>query len=265
MEWISDPQIWTALLTLTALEIVLGIDNIVFISILADKLPQSQRDKARIVGLTAAMVMRILLLFSISWIVGLTAPWFEIFGQDFSGRDLILLIGGFFLLFKATMEIHEKLEGHEETTSKSAPASFMAVIVQIMLLDAVFSLDSVITAVGMADDIAVMIAAVVISIGVMLVASKSIADFVQKHPTVKILALSFLILIGMSLVAEGFGQHIPKGYIYTAMAFSIIVEIINLRVKSNSKGQEPKPVQLSNRYAGEYTVERYGGRAAQGK
>jgi len=265
MEWISDPQIWTALLTLTALEIVLGIDNIVFISILADKLPQSQRDKARIVGLTGAMVMRIMLLFAIGWIIGLTEPWFGVFGQDFSGRDLILLIGGFFLLFKATMEIHEKLEGHEETTSKSAPASFMAVIVQIMLLDAVFSLDSVITAVGMADDIAVMIAAVVISIGVMLVASKSIADFVQKHPTVKILALSFLILIGMSLVAEGFGQHIPKGYIYTAMAFSIIVEIINLRVKSNSKGQEPKPVQLSNRYAGEYTVERYAGRAAQAK
>ncbi|MDQ3526287.1 MAG: TerC family protein [Chloroflexota bacterium] len=265
MEWISDPQIWTALLTLTALEIVLGIDNIVFISILADKLPQSQRDKARIVGLTAAMVMRILLLFAISWIVGLTAPWVEIFGQEFSGRDLILLIGGFFLLFKATMEIHEKLEGHEETASTSAPASFMGVIIQIMLLDVVFSLDSVITAVGMADDIAVMIAAVVISIGVMLIASKGIADFVQKHPTVKILALSFLILIGMSLVAEGFGQHIPKGYIYTAMAFSIIVEIINLRVKSNSKGQEPAPVQLSNRYAGEYTVERYSGRGAQGQ
>lgn len=265
MEWISDPQIWTALLTLTALEIVLGIDNIVFISILADKLPQSQRDKARIVGLSAAMVMRILLLFAIGWIIGLTEPWFGVFGQDFSGRDLILLIGGFFLLFKATMEIHEKLEGHEETASKSAPASFMSVIIQIMLLDVVFSLDSVITAVGMADDIAVMIAAVIISIGVMLVASKSIADFVQKHPTVKILALSFLILIGMSLVAEGFDQHIPKGYIYTAMAFSIIVEIINLRVKSNTRGQEPEPVQLTNRYAGEYTVERYAGRASQAK
>lgn len=244
MDWISDPAIWTSLLTLTALEIVLGVDNVVFISILAGKLPAHQRDRARLVGLGAAMIMRILLLFSISWLIGLTEPWFTIFDRDFSGRDLILLIGGFFLIFKATMEIHEKLEGHEVSTASRAVTSFTATIVQIMLLDIVFSLDSVITAVGMSDHLPVMIAAVVISVGVMLVASGTIAGFVEKHPTVKVLGLSFLLLIGFSLVAEGFGQHIAKGYIYTAMAFSVFVEIINLRVRAKGEpdgAQSHKP------------------------
>ncbi len=265
MEWLSDPQIWTALLTLTVLEIVLGIDNVVFISILADKLPENQRAKARTVGLGAAMVMRILLLFSISWVIGLTEPWFELFGQEFSGRDLILVLGGFFLLAKATMEMHEKLEGHEEGGGQKAAASFMGVIAQVMLLDLVFSLDSVITAVGMADHLPVMIAAVIIAIVVMMLGAKTISEFVNQHPTVKVLALSFLILIGMSLVAEGLGQHIPKGYIYTAMAFSVFVEVINLRVKVNNEGQQPEPVHLKNRYAGEYTVERYSARGGGGR
>ena len=260
MELLSDPQVWTALLTLTVLEIVLGIDNIVFISILTDKLPADQRDKARVIGLGGAMVMRILLLFAISWIIGLTAPWFELFGREFSGRDLILLVGGFFLLYKATTEIHEKLEGEEHDEGVSATASFAGVIAQIMMLDAVFSLDSVITAVGMADDIEVMITAVVISVGIMLVASGPLADYVQSHPTVKILALSFLILIGMSLVAEGFHQHIPKGYIYTAMAFSVVVEMINLRVRSKEE-KEAEPVHLKRSYAGEKVVYRAGKQA----
>ena len=252
-ELLTDPQAWTALLTLTLLEIVLGVDNIVFISILTDRLPQNQRDKARVVGLGAAMIMRILLLFAISWIIGLTEPLFEIFDQEFSGRDLIMLAGGAFLLYKATSEIHEKLEGAAHSAAENAAASFAGVIAQIMMLDIVFSLDSVITAVGMADDIEVMIAAVVIAVGVMLWASKPLADFVQEHPTVKILALSFLILIGFSLVAEGFHQHIPKGYIYGAMAFSVIVELINLRVRAKSEeGREP--VQLRPGFAGERAV-----------
>jgi predicted tellurium resistance membrane protein TerC len=260
-ELLTDPQAWTALLTLTLLEIVLGVDNIVFISILTDRLPHHQRDRARVVGLGAAMIMRILLLFAISWIIGLTEPWFEIFGQEFSGRDLIMLAGGFFLLYKATTEIHEKLEGSEHSAAETAAASFAGVIAQIMMLDIVFSLDSVITAVGMADDIEVMIAAVVIAVGVMLWASKPLADFVQEHPTVKILALSFLILIGFSLVAEGFHQHIPKGYIYGAMAFSVIVELINLRVRAVSEeGREP--VHLRPGFAGERAVGRAGQRAA---
>jgi predicted tellurium resistance membrane protein TerC len=256
-ELLSDPQVWTALLTLTVLEIVLGIDNIVFISILTDRLPQNQRDRARIIGLGAAMIMRILLLFAISWIIGLTEPWFEIFGREFSGRDLIMLAGGFFLLYKATTEIHTKLEGEEHEQKAGATASFAGVIAQIMMLDIVFSLDSVITAVGMADDIEVMIAAVVVAVGVMLWASGPLARFVQEHPTVKILALSFLILIGFSLVAEGFHQHIPKGYIYTAMAFSVVVEVINLRVRAQ-EGQKTEPVHLHNTYAGEGVVERAG-------
>ena len=235
MDWIGNGEIWVALLTLTTLEIVLGIDNIIFISILAGKLPPEQRERARIVGLGAAMIMRILLLLSISWIIGLTGSLFNIFDQDISGRDLILLGGGLFLLGKATFEIHEKLEGHEGGGTARATASFASVIVQIMLLDIVFSLDSVITAVGMADDIEVMIAAVIISIGVMLVAAGPIAGFVDKHPTVKMLALSFLLLIGMSLVAEGAGQHIPKGYIYFAMAFSVVVEVLNLRLRARSE------------------------------
>jgi predicted tellurium resistance membrane protein TerC len=234
VDWISSPEIWVALLTLTTLEIVLGIDNIIFISILAGKLPEEQRARARTVGLAAAMIMRILLLLSISWIIRLEDPWFTILDHDFSGRDLILLGGGFFLLAKSTFEIHEKLEGAEgHSGGARAVTSFTSVIIQIMLLDIVFSLDSVITAVGMADDIGVMIAAVIIAVGVMLFASGPISAFVDKHPTVKMLALSFLLLIGMSLVAEGFHQHIPKGYIYAAMAFSVFVEVLNLRLRGS--------------------------------
>ncbi len=194
------------------------------------------------------MVMRIALLFAISWLVGLTAPWFEVFGQEFSGRDLILLVGGLFLLYKATTELHEKLEGHEANKATAAAASFAGVIAQIMILDIVFSLDSVITAVGMADDVPVMVAAVVIAVGVMMVAAKPLSEFVQAHPTVKVLALAFLLLIGMSLVAEGFGHHIPKGYIYSAMAFSVIVEMINLRVRSQADGHK---VNLNDKYSEE--------------
>ena len=251
MEWISSPEIWTALLTLTALEIVLGVDNIIFISILAGKLPESQRAKARTVGLAAAMIMRILLLLSISWVIGLEDNLFDISGHGFSGRDLILLGGGLFLLAKSTFEIHEKLEGHEASGPARAVASFSGVIIQIMLLDIVFSLDSVITAVGMADDIEVMIAAVVIAVGVMLFSAGPISAFVEHHPTVKILALSFLLLIGMSLGAEGFGQHISKGYIYFAMGFSVMVEVINLRIK----GKQSDPVKLHNPLINERAVD----------
>lgn len=241
MHWLTDPGIWSALVTLTALEIVLGVDNIIFISILAGKLPKEQQNRARILGLGAAMFTRILLLFSLKWVIGLTAPLFALFDRDFSGRDLILIIGGFFLLAKSTTEIHEKLQGAEhEAGAGRAAASFAGTIVQIMFLDIVFSLDSVITAVGMADDLAVMVAAVMIAVGIMMVASGPIAAFVDEHPTIKILALSFLILIGMSLVAEGFGQHISKGYIYTAMAFSVFVELLNLRVRA----KESAPVHL---------------------
>ncbi|MBA2276613.1 MAG: TerC family protein [Chloroflexia bacterium] len=239
MDWLTSPEVWSALITLTALEIVLGIDNIVFISILAGKLPPEQQARARLVGLSAAMIMRILLLFSISWVIGLTEPWFAILDHDFSGRDLILLGGGLFLLAKSTMEIHEKLEGSEEHGESRTAASFTGVIIQIMLLDIVFSLDSVITAVGMADDLPVMVAAVVIAVGVMMVGAGPISAFVDQHPTVKMLALSFLLLIGMSLVAEGFHQHIPKGYIYAAMAFSILVEVLNLRVRAGDGPTEP--------------------------
>ena len=230
MTWLSDPEVWIALLTLTALEIVLGIDNIVFISILAAKLPPDQQNRARVVGLSLAMVMRVGLLFALSWVIGLTQPLFSLFGKEFSGRDLILIGGGLFLLGKATYEIHERLEG-EEPHATAVAASFAAVIAQVVLLDAVFSLDSVITAVGMADDIGVMVAAVVIAVLVMLVSAGSISAFVTRHPTVKMLALSFLLLIGASLVAEGWDQHIPKGYIYFAMAFSLGVELLNLRAR----------------------------------
>jgi predicted tellurium resistance membrane protein TerC len=240
LDWIGNGEIWVALLTLTALEIVLGIDNIIFISILAGKLPPEQRDRARVLGLAAALVTRVLLLMFINVIANLTDPLFTIIDQDVSGRDLILLGGGLFLLGKSTFEIHEKLEGHESTGVARTASSFASVIVQIMLLDIVFSLDSVITAVGMADDIGVMIAAVVIAIGVMLFASGPISRFVEEHPTVKMLALAFLILIGMSLIAEGAHQHIPKGYIYFAMAFSVFVELLNLRLR----GKSTHPIHL---------------------
>jgi predicted tellurium resistance membrane protein TerC len=243
MEWITSPEAWIALLTLTVLEIVLGIDTIIFISILAGKLPAAQQARARRVGLAAAMVMRILLLLSITWIARLTSPLFTVLGQEISGRDLILIGGGLFLVAKATHEIHDKLEGEEGAGSARVAASFGAVVVQIMLLDIVFSLDSVITAVGMARDVAVMIAAVVIAVGVMMFAAGSISDFVHRHPTVKMLALSFLLLIGVSLLAEGFGQHFPKGYIYFAMGFSVFVETLNLRVKAKAK-----PVELREAY-----------------
>jgi predicted tellurium resistance membrane protein TerC len=245
-EWMADPQAWIALGTLTVLEIVLGVDNVIFISILAGKLPKDQQGKARRLGLMAAMITRVLLLFSLAWIIKLTAPLFSVMGKELSGRDLILLVGGLFLIAKATHEIHDKLEGEEGHGSAKVAASFMSVIIQIMILDIVFSLDSVITAVGMADDLPVMILAVVIAVGVMMLSAGAISGFVDRHPTVKILALSFLILIGVSLTAEAFHQHIPKGYIYFAMAFSVFVEMINLRVRS--KGQ---PVHLHQAYVDE--------------
>jgi len=234
---------WIALLTLTVLEIVLGIDNIVFISILAGKLPKDQRARARKVGLSLAMLIRIALLLSITWVMRLTTPLFAVLGQEISGRDVILIVGGLFLLAKSTYEIHDKLEGEEGHASARVAASFGAVIVQILLLDIIFSLDSVITAVGMANDVLVMVLAVVIAVGVMLVSSGAIGEFVDRHPTVKMLALSFLLLIGVSLIAEGFDQHIPKGYIYFAMGFSVFVEMINLRVRAKTA-----PVHLHHSY-----------------
>jgi predicted tellurium resistance membrane protein TerC len=240
MEWLTDPQTWISLITLTTLEIVLGIDNIVFISILASKLPAGEQARARTTGLGLAMGTRILLLLSLAWIIGLTAPWFTIFGQEISGRDLILIAGGLFLLAKATSEIHDKLEGETGHSSAATAPSFRGVIFQILLLDIVFSLDSVITAVGMANLLGVMIAAVMIAVIIMLFAAKPISDFVNERPTVKILALSFLLLIGVSLLAEGFDLHIPKGYIYFAMGFSIFVEMLNLRLRTPKKD----PVQL---------------------
>lgn len=242
MDVFSSPDAWVALLTLTALEIVLGIDNVIFISILSDRLPPHQRRRARLLGLSLAMFMRIGLLLTINWIANLTEPLFEIANKEFSGRDLILLGGGLFLIYKSVTEIHHKLEGAEDHAQASGKfASFSGVIVQILLLDIVFSLDSVITAVGMAEDIEVMVAAVVIAVLVMLVASGPLSEFVSKHPTVKMLALSFLLLIGTTLVAEGWGMHISKGYIYSAMAFAVLVEMLNLRMSSKST---TKPVQL---------------------
>jgi predicted tellurium resistance membrane protein TerC len=224
-----------ALVTLSVLEVVLGIDNVIFISILAGKLPKDLQERARRTGLIGAMVMRILLLMSIAWIVRLTEPLISIGSRGVSGRDLILIIGGLFLLFKATREIHEKLEGEDGHISARVAPTFAAVITQIMLLDIVFSLDSVITAVGMADDLSVMIAAVIIAVGIMMFAARPVSEFVDNHPTVKVLALSFLLLIGCSLVAEGFGAHVPKGYIYFAMGFSVFVEMINLRASKKGK------------------------------
>lgn len=243
MDWLTDPQIWIALVTLTSLEIVLGIDNIIFISILASKLPKDQQNKARQVGLGLAMLTRIALLFSLSWIIGLTEPIFSVIGQEISGRDLILLLGGLFLLGKATYEIHERLEGEAGHASAKVAASFASVIIQILLLDIVFSLDSVITAVGMVDELWVMITAVVVAVGIMLWAAGPVSDFVNRHPTVKMLALSFLLLIGFSLVVEGLHQHIPKGYIYFAMGFSVFVELLNLRLR-----QKSDPVKLHEPY-----------------
>lgn len=247
MEWIFEPQYLIALLTLTVLEIVLGIDNIIFISILAGKLPIEKRKKGRIIGLSLAMITRIALLFSLTWIMHITFPLFNILGQDISWRDLILILGGLFLLAKSTYEIHDKLEGEEGKASAKTFPSFNAVIIQIMLLDIVFSLDSVITAVGMVDKLLVMIIAVVIAVIFMMWFSGKISDFVEDHPTIKMLALSFLLLIGVTLIAEGFDQHIPKGYIYFAMAFSVFVEMLNLKLRSKLT----KPVELRKAYVEE--------------
>jgi predicted tellurium resistance membrane protein TerC len=264
MEWLADPSIWIAFLTLTVLELVLGIDNVIFISILSGKLPAEQQPKARFIGLTLALVMRVILLFSLTWVMGLTQPFcsmgseswarwlisplcFISFVQDVSGRDLILLVGGLFLIAKSTHEIHGSLEGEEGHASKKVYASFASVIIQIMLLDIVFSLDSVITAVGMVENVWIMIAAVVISIIAMMLFAGSIGAFVQRHPTIKMLALAFLLLIGVTLIAEGLHQHISKGYIYFAMAFSVFVELLNMRLRRKAE----KPVQLHNPYSDE--------------
>ncbi len=234
-EWLSGPEAWIALGTLTALEIVLGIDNIIFISILVGRLPEHQRQFARQTGLALAMVVRLLLLFSIVWVMELTEPWFTVFGEAISGRDLILIGGGLFLMAKATHEIHASLEGEDEEESASATAGLGMVLVQITVLDVVFSLDSVITAVGLVDHIAIMVIAIVVAVSVMLFSAKAIGDFVDDHPTVKMLALSFLILVGVTLMAEGLEFHIPKGYVYFAMAFSVVVEMLNLRLRKKRK------------------------------
>ena len=244
MELLSDPQAWIAFATLTVLELVLGIDNIVFISILAGKLAAGEQARARYLGLALALIMRVVLLFSLTWVIGLTAPLFTVLGQEISGRDLVLMIGGLFLIAKSTHEIHGSLEGDEGHTAAKVYASFASVIIQIMLLDIVFSLDSVITAVGMVEDIRIMIAAVIIAIIFMMAFAGSIGRFVQKHPTVKMLALSFLLLIGVTLIAESLDRHIPKGYVYFAMAFSVFVEMLNLRLRKS----KTEPVHLRAGY-----------------
>ena len=244
MEWIADPQIWIAFATLTVLELVLGIDNVIFISILASKLPEAIQQRARVIGLALALGMRVILLFSLSWIIGLTAPLFSLFGHEFSGRDIVLLVGGLFLIAKSTHEIHGSLEGEEGAGSRKAYSSFTSVIIQIMLLDIVFSLDSVITAVGMVNNLWIMISAVVVSIIAMMMFAGPIGAFVQRHPTIKMLALAFLLLIGVTLIAESFEQHIPKGYIYFAMAFSVFVEMLNIRLRKKTP-----PVELHNPYS----------------
>jgi len=247
MSWITSPEAWIALLTLTVLEIVLGIDNIVFISILAGKLPPNRQARARTVGLALAMVTRILLLLSLTWIMRLTAPLFAVLGNEVSGRDLILLVGGMFLIWKSTHEIHERLEGESEAGRTTRGAVTMAgVLTQIALLDIVFSLDSVITAVGMANHVAVMIAAIMLAVGFMMFAAGPVSAFVERHPTVKMLALSFLLLIGVTLIAEGLGQHIAKGYVYFAMAFSVFVEALNLRARKG-RGAEAAPHPAAGR------------------
>jgi len=243
MEWLFNPESWIAFLALLSLEIVLGIDNIIFISILAGKLRPEQQPRARTVGLGLAMFIRILLLLSLSWVVRLTAPLFSILGKEISGRDLILILGGLFLLAKATFEIHEGLEGEPGHSSAKIKPTFSRVLVQILLLDIVFSLDSVITAVGMVDQLAIMIAAVVLAVAFMMFFSGALSRFVAKHPTIKMLALSFLLLIGLSLLVEGFGLHVPKGYVYFAMGFSVFVEMLNLRLR-----KKRQPVELHERY-----------------
>ncbi len=244
MEWITTPEAWTALATLTLIEIVLGIDNIVFISILVARLQASQQQKARIIGLSLAMGTRLALLFSLTWFMRVTWPLFEVLDRPFSIRDLILIGGGLFLLAKATLEIHDKLEGTEGHSSAKVAASFGSVLLQIALLDMVFSLDSVITAVGLAQQIEVMVAAIVIAVIVMMISAKTISEFIGRHPTIKMLALSFLLLIGLTLVGEGFGLHIPKGYIYFAMAFSIFVELLNMRIRT----RRAEPISLRKAY-----------------
>ncbi|NTW64559.1 MAG: TerC family protein [Chlorobiaceae bacterium] len=240
MEWITQPEAWIALATLTALEIVLGIDNIIFISIIVGRLPQEQRQKGRLIGLGLAMLTRIALLLSITWVMSLTTGLFTVLNHEVSGRDIILLVGGLFLLAKSTHEIHQSLEGTEEEKKTGSTTGFAVTMIQIAVIDIVFSLDSVITAVGLAKHVEVMIIAIIISIGIMMLAAKSISDFVERHPTIKMLALSFLILIGVTLLAEGAGYEIPKGYIYFAMAFSVTVEMLNLRLRSKTS----KPVHL---------------------
>jgi predicted tellurium resistance membrane protein TerC len=231
MELLTDPQAWIAFATLTALELVLGIDNIVFISILVDKLPKAQQDVARRLGLFMAMFMRIGLLLVLSWLIGLTMPLFSVLGQGISGRDLILIIGGMFLIWKSTSEIHQSLDGEEEHASSAVKATFSMVILQIMVVDMIFSLDSIITAVGMVDSIEVMIAAVIASVALMMVFASAIGRFVSEHPTIKMLALAFLVVVGVVLIAEGFDYHVPKGFVYFAMAFSIAVELLNIRMR----------------------------------
>lgn len=251
MEWLASPEAWIALLTLTILEVVLGIDNIIFISILSGKVPKEQQARARNLGMILAIIPRVLLLFVIAWIIGLTAPLFNIFGQEISGRDLILLAGGLFLLANATREIHHKLEGEEDVSSGGA-SSMGSVLAQMMILNLVFSLDGVITAVGMADILAVMVIAILAAGVVMIVLAGPISSFVQRHPTVKMLALSFLILIGVSLVAESFDQHIPKGYIYFSMGFAVLVEMLNLQIRGSRKPvQLHGPLETQARAAGE--------------
>lgn len=244
MDWITNPEIWIALTTLTALEIVLGVDNIVFISILVDKLPVTQQRKARLIGLALAMLMRILLLFSLTWIMRLTTSLFSVLDQGISGRDIILIIGGLFLLGKSTLEIHEKLEGEEQASSAKVKVAFASVIAQVLLLDIIFSLDSVITAIGMSSRLGVMVAAVVLAVIFMMIFSGAISLFVNRHPTVKMLALSFLLLIGVALIGDGLEMHIPKGYIYFAMAFSVLVEMLNLKLRE----RRTTPVKLRQRY-----------------
>ena len=244
-EWISSPEAWIALTTLTALEIVLGIDNIIFISILVSRLPDHQREFGRRVGLTLAMLTRLALLFSIAWVMGLKDTWFTVLDQEISGRDVILILGGLFLLYKSTHEIHQSMEGIEEETSVPKVAGLASILVQIAILDIVFSLDSVITAVGLVEHVSIMAIAIIVAVGIMLIAAKPIGDFVDRHPTIKILALSFLILVGVTLIVEGFDVHVPKGYIYFAMAFSVMVEMLNIRMRK----KVVEPVHLHKQYS----------------